>query len=166
MAQFLTDYETVDSRIHKFWEKHPNGRINTSAEYYEADKRWVVRTEVFSRHRGVCTSQHGYAEEVIGSTMVNKTSALENCETSSIGRALANLGFATKGARPSVEEMGKAERQTPIPVKTTSEKWGVGVENMGKKPRLHRSKQSLNASKRFALDMLSSLSPSNGKWGA
>jgi hypothetical protein len=39
---------------------------------------------------------------------VNATSALENCETSAIGRALANLGYAPKGKRPSREEMLKA----------------------------------------------------------
>jgi len=36
----------------------------------------------------------GYAEELRGSTNINKTSALENCETSAIGRALASVGFA------------------------------------------------------------------------
>jgi len=162
MAQFLTDYETVDSRIHKFWEKHPNGRINTSAEYYEADKRWVVRTEVFRDIAEFAPASTGYAEEVIGSTMVNKTSALENCETSSIGRALANLGFATKGARPSVEEMGKAERQAPIPVKTTSEKWGVGVENMGKEATPAQIQTITKRIKEFALDV--SVKPVTIKW--
>ena len=52
----------------------------------------------------------GYAEEVVGSSKVNTTSALENCETSSIGRALANAGFSPKGSRPSAQEMNKIER--------------------------------------------------------
>jgi len=48
MAQFLTDYETVDSRIHKFWEKHPNGRINTSAEcWLVAGTQCCGATDVF-----------------------------------------------------------------------------------------------------------------------
>jgi len=50
----------------------------------------------------------GLAQEREGSSTVNKTSALENCETSAIGRALANLGYAAKGKRPSREEMSKS----------------------------------------------------------
>ena len=53
----------------------------------------------------------GYAHESVTSRGVNLTSALENCETSAIGRALANLGYAPKGKRPSREEMAKANRQ-------------------------------------------------------
>ena len=49
----------------------------------------------------------GYAEETVSSRGVNQTSALENCETSAIGRALANAGYAPKGKRPSREEMSK-----------------------------------------------------------
>lgn len=161
MAQFLNDYETVDSRIHKFWEKHQNGRIATSVEYYEADKRWVVRTEIYRDIADIVPAATGYAEEVIGSTMVNKTAALENCETSSIGRALANLGYATKGVRASAEEMAKAER-TSVPVKTTSEKWGVGVENMGKEATPAQIQTITKRIKEFALDM--SVKPVTIKW--
>ena len=39
--------------------------------------------------------------------------AVETCETSSLGRALANLGLNAKGLRPSSLEMGKADRQAP-----------------------------------------------------
>jgi hypothetical protein len=53
----------------------------------------------------------GLAEERVGSSHINKTSALENCETSAIGRCLANLGLSAKGNRPSDIEMSKADRQ-------------------------------------------------------
>ena len=49
------------------------------------------------------------ASETIAEKGVNSTSALENCETSAIGRALANVGFAAKGKRASREEMAKVE---------------------------------------------------------
>ena len=47
----------------------------------------------------------GYAHEVRGSSPVNRTSHVENCETSAVGRALANYGMSAKGTRPSREEM-------------------------------------------------------------
>jgi hypothetical protein len=55
----------------------------------------------------------GWAEEIVGNSPVNKTSALENCETSAVGRALANFGFQGKNpsaTRPSRNEMEKVER--------------------------------------------------------
>jgi hypothetical protein len=59
----------------------------------------------------------GIAEETVAQRGVNQTSALENCETSAIGRALANAGYATKGKRPSKEEMNKVVRADQEPVK-------------------------------------------------
>lgn len=50
----------------------------------------------------------GWAREVDGEGLVNATSALENCETSAIGRALANAGYSTSKQRASREEMAKA----------------------------------------------------------
>lgn len=109
MSNFLENYEPVENRIRAFWEKFPNGRILTSIEFYPDSNRWVCKTEIYRDETGIVTAT-GHAEEVIGSSNVNRTSALENCETSSIGRALANLNFAPKGARPSLEEMQKADR--------------------------------------------------------
>lgn len=101
------DYEPVQDRIAKFWTDHPEGRILTDLIYRD-DKQYIVKAEVWKGNVGG-EDATGYAEEIVGSTNVNKTNALENCETSAIGRALANLGYATK-ARPSAEEMQKVER--------------------------------------------------------
>jgi len=57
----------------------------------------------------------GFAEETVSTRGVNSTSALENCETSAIGRALANAGYAAKGKRPSREEMAKVNQAQPKP---------------------------------------------------
>jgi hypothetical protein len=58
----------------------------------------------------------GLAYEMVTDRGVNQTSALENCETSAIGRALANAGYAAKGKRPSQSEMAKViAAETPTP---------------------------------------------------
>lgn len=108
MAGRYDDYEPVQDRIAKFWTDHPEGRILTDLIYRD-DKQYIVRASIWKNSDGRVEDSTGYAEEIVGSTNVNKTNALENCETSAIGRALANLGYATK-ARPSQEEMQKVER--------------------------------------------------------
>ena len=109
MARFnLADYETVESRLVRYWEANPDGRIATELVAAEGG-RYIVKAEVYRSADDVAPVATGYAEETIGSSPVNKTSALENCETSAIGRALANWTFQAKGApRPSREEMSKA----------------------------------------------------------
>lgn len=106
----LQDYEPVEDRLARFWEKHPNGRIRT--EILSSDEKTVVmQALVFRDAEDKLAAATGHAQETIGSTPVNRTSWVENCETSAIGRALANLGYAPKGARASREEMQKASRQ-------------------------------------------------------
>jgi hypothetical protein len=107
MGRFsLEDYQTVDERLHEFWARHPEGRVLTSLESMEGD-RWVVKARVYTGADDSTPRATGFAEEKIGSSPVNKTSALENAETSAIGRALANMGYSPKGKRPSREEMAK-----------------------------------------------------------
>ena len=107
MAHFnLDDYETVEERLIKYWKDNPNGRIFTRALEISAS-RFVVEASIFRTMEDVHPWATGLAEETIQGRGVNATSALENCETSAIGRALANAGYATKGKRASREEMGK-----------------------------------------------------------
>ena len=109
----LDNYETVEDRLVKFWADHADGRINTSIHYYD-DTRILVRAEVYFDREDVRPVATGYAEELRGASPVNRTSHAENAETSAIGRALANCGYAAKGARPSREEMQKVQRATPM----------------------------------------------------
>jgi hypothetical protein len=107
------DYEPVENRIDAFWTKYPDGRILTDLKRTDrADGKveWVCRTEIYTDREDARPASTGYATEIEGGKGVNLTNASENCETSSIGRGLANLNFATKGKRPSREEMMKVER--------------------------------------------------------
>ena len=90
----LEDYETVEERLTKFWKEHPDGRINTTL--LEANPtRFIVRAEIFRTEVDAHPWSTGIAEETVQGRGVNATSALENCETSAIGRALANAGSET-----------------------------------------------------------------------
>jgi hypothetical protein len=102
----LADYEPVEVRLEKFIKDYPSFRIATELEVVEAS-RYIVKAYLFKDASDGVAWATGYAEETVTSRGVNQTSALENCETSAIGRALANAGYAPKGKRPSREEMSK-----------------------------------------------------------
>ena len=105
----LSAYETVEDRLARFWADHPNARIDTAMMNYDGDS-CIFRAEIYFDASQSAPTATGYAEEVKGSSPVNRTSFVENCETSAIGRALANCGYATRGKRPSREEMAKVSR--------------------------------------------------------
>lgn len=109
MAFNPKDYETVESRLVKFWADHPDGRVHADPLSI-SETQYVVKAEIYFDRDDLRPVATGLAEETVGSSQVNRTSALENCETSAIGRALANAGYASKGKRASREEMEKVER--------------------------------------------------------
>jgi len=100
----LDDYETVEERLIKYWKEHPDGRIETKLIEASAS-RFIVQAYIYRTEADQQAWSSGLAEETVQGRGVNATSALENCETSAIGRALATAGYATKGKRPSREEM-------------------------------------------------------------
>jgi hypothetical protein len=102
----LADYEPVEVRLEKFIKDYPDFRIATELEVCEKD-RYIVKAYLFKDAQQSTALSTGLAEEKVTDRGVNQTSALENCETSAIGRALANAGYAAKGKRPSREEMTK-----------------------------------------------------------
>jgi hypothetical protein len=108
----LADYEPVEVRLEKFIKDYPAFRIATELEVVEAT-RYIVKAYLFKDASDGVAWATGYAEETVTSRGVNQTSALENCETSAIGRALANAGYAPKGKRPSREEMTKVVAAKP-----------------------------------------------------
>jgi hypothetical protein len=102
----LEDYETVEERLIKFWKDHPDGQIHTRLLEHTTG-RFIVEASIYRTEADARPWTTGLAEETVQGRGVNATSALENCETSAIGRALANAGYATKGKRASREEMTK-----------------------------------------------------------
>jgi hypothetical protein len=112
----LADYETVEVRLEKFIKDYPDFRIATELEVVEKD-RYIVKAYLFKTAQDTVAWATGYAEEKVTDRGVNSTSALEVCETSAIGRSLANAGYAAKGKRPSQSEMKKVvAAQQPKPV--------------------------------------------------
>ena len=116
MARFnLDDYETVEQRIFRFYENHPDGRIiteNVTTEHDRLQNMWIVKAYVYlstGDQANDLPKATGYAFEIDGQGMANQTSALENCETSAIGRALANMNMSGN-KRTSREEMEKVAR--------------------------------------------------------
>jgi hypothetical protein len=115
MAKFdLSEYETVEQRLTRFWKAHPQGRVLTDLVFHD-ERRFIVKAEIYFDRDDITPVATGYAEEIVGASPVNRTSALENGETSCIGRGLANCGFASEGKRPSRTEMEKVERYKAEP---------------------------------------------------
>jgi len=109
----LEDYETVEERLVKFWKDHPDGQIHTRVLEHTTS-RFIVEASIYRTEADARPWTTGLAEETIQGRGVNATSALENCETSAIGRALANAGYATKGKRASREEMSKVKAKVEV----------------------------------------------------
>lgn len=115
----LSNYETVETRLARFWEQYPDGRIETTLMNYDGDS-CIVRSVVWKHRDDANPTATGYAHEIHTDRGVNMTSFIENCETSSLGRCLSNMGLAKQGARPSREEMQKVERlSTPTDTRET-----------------------------------------------
>jgi hypothetical protein len=110
MAFDLSNYETVEDRLVRFWAEHgPGARVETCMMSYDGDS-CIFRAEIYFKNSETVPTATGYAQEIRSDRGVNSTSFVENCETSAIGRALANCGYATHGKRPSREEMSKVSR--------------------------------------------------------
>jgi hypothetical protein len=117
----LDDYETVEERLVKYWKDHPDGQIHTKLLDSTAS-RFIVEASIYRTEADSRPWTTGLAEETVQGRGVNATSALENCETSAIGRALANAGYATKGKRASREEMSKVAASQEVKVKVAEVK--------------------------------------------
>ena len=115
------EYATVAYRLQLFREINPNGHIITTLESDDGTTI-VMKCDIYFNEYEMPAAT-GWAEEVRGSSNINKTSALENCETSAVGRALGFAGFGSAESIASADEVAIAiERQKNVPAKKTEAK--------------------------------------------
>lgn len=131
----LDDYRTVAERVGLFWAKYPLGRIETSIVEHDLDGgRIVMRTEVYRDADAERPAATGTACEIRSSGYVNGTSYVENCETSSVGRALALLGFhpdRTLATREEAERAAAGEGEQARPVEAAAPEAGEQAGGAG-----------------------------------
>lgn len=116
----LSKYATVAERLVTLGELWPDYRIETHDYSTEADRAkgvWRVKATLYLTREDMIdgvAKANGHAFEVDGQAGANVTSALENCESSAVGRALALAGFSVNKDNPtslaSREEMEKVAR--------------------------------------------------------
>lgn len=99
------NYATVATRLNAFWEVCPDGTIETEVCHFD-DKCVLIQASIFDEKDHLLAT--GTAEEEKDASRINSTSYVENCETSAIGRALANAGFGSEENISSAEELANA----------------------------------------------------------
>ena len=110
----LENYETVEERLKVFWKDNPNGRIFTEVVHETDDGSCVtIRAFIYKDESDTNPISTGIAQETKGQGGFANTDAwVENCETSAIGRALANWKYqGSNKPRPSAEEMSKVVKE-------------------------------------------------------
>ena len=101
-------YVLVSDRILYFNETYKNGMIQTSMKSDSGANQVVIMAKVTPDSDKLDRYFTGYSQAVVGEGLVNKTAALENAETSAVGRALAMMGIGVIDSVASVDEMNKA----------------------------------------------------------
>lgn len=135
MANFnLADYDLVENRIKQFYSLYEDGRIVTENMSTKEDRErghWVFKARIYltqEDQRLGLPKATGYAHEIDGGPGANRFSAAENCETSAIGRSLANFGMSGN-LRPSRSEMQKVQRMEAEAAAPKPEAWAPPLIN-------------------------------------
>jgi hypothetical protein len=114
-------YVPVNERIKEFRSNEKYKDFKIENEFMELnDKYCVIKSKIFNEKNEIIAT--GFAREVNGDTYINKTSYVENCETSAIGRALGLLGIGIDEAFASADEVVNATIQQREPRETMQEK--------------------------------------------
>jgi hypothetical protein len=136
MANPLEGYESVAERIEKWWIHYPMGRIDSKLVYQDGN-RYIVQTDLYRDVADMIPFATDFAEEIRSSS---NRFPLENCVTSSIGRALHTGGiskFSENANRPSFEEMRRVglsvvpEPTAQVSVARDPWSFGAALDNVG-----------------------------------
>jgi len=152
----LDNYETVEDRLKVFWTDNPNGRVFTEVVHETDDGSCVtIRAFVYKDESDTNPVSTGIAQETKGQGGFANTDAwVENCETSAIGRALANWKYqGSNKARPSREEMSKVgnqddrveveKKRVHVPTKEQKEQMNKVVDEMVAEPKKKNNASAL-----------------------
>lgn len=141
----LDNYETVEDRLKKFWNDYPNGRVETEVVHITDNGECVtIKSAIYKDMNDTHPVATGIAQETKGQGgFANADAWMENCETSSLGRSLANWMYqGTDKARPSREEMSKSVPKVEVekkpvvkPSKEEQEAMNKVVDEMVSEPK-------------------------------
>lgn len=139
-------YAVVAARVQAFRELFPNGAINTDIINMQ-DGVVTMKTTVSDEEGRVLAT--GLAQEKETSSDINKTSYIENCETSAVGRALGMLGIGSDEQMASAEEVANAIHQQEVAkekiravdvkaIEKACERLGVDIQQVLERYKLDR----------------------------
>lgn len=134
------EYKTVAKRVDEFRSAHKTDLAIITSLVDRDENTVVMKAEIIDKDgRTIAT---GYAEEHRTANQINRTSALENCETSAIGRALANFGLGG-GEYASADEVANSiNQQTAAPVK---KKAGLSFDDIREHLKTLKTTTEVNA---------------------
>ena len=105
-------YVLVSDRVLYFNEQYEKGSIKTELLTDPGNDLIVIKATVWPEANDENRYFTGYSQEKVGDGFINKTSALENAETSAVGRALAMMGIGVIESIASADEINKAQNQS------------------------------------------------------
>ena len=156
----IQDYVTVAERIEKFYQRHENGRIVTHIVEHDAERGFILmRAEIYRSADDALPAATGHAYEFKSEGYVQRTSYIEVCETSSVGRALAMAGFEVRRGIASREEMEKAARAARVEPAREREKPAPAQPAKPAQPATNANQPATDEQKQDILDLLEMLQP-------
>ncbi len=137
-------YVEVNQRIKAFRMLHPNGTLTTEIIALENGVVTMKASALDEEGKLIAT---GYAQEKESSSYINKTSFIENCETSAIGRALGMCGLGVDTSVASAEEVENAINNQNQEQEVSNKKQEVAPANEKQFVGINKIRECLKMSK-------------------